>query len=320
MRSEASVRNLRRLTVAAIVAIASVGLLPAERAGESRVAEAAITPAAVVSSGIELTAIPLPPLESLSAAVAQPQVNYPEAQYANDDEGEVSELEESLAAVATIDLIEIPEPVIRPDCTQVACLAITFDDGPSYFTDEILEALANAEAAATFFLVGRFVNTFPDEARRIADAGHEIGLHSHTHPRMTSLGEGSIKREFRLSRQAIREHTGVEAQLYRPPFGLHSARVGRIAKAPVIMWDVDPQDWRVRSQRVIYERVLSRVQPGSIVLLHELEETASALPALLSALAERGFHFVTVSELLGADLDSGKSYSRGPAPEQTSAD
>jgi peptidoglycan/xylan/chitin deacetylase (PgdA/CDA1 family) len=201
------------------------------------------------------------------------------------------------------------------DCTLVKCVAITIDDGPGPFTETLLSQLAAAGARATFFVVGAEVARNPELAAAIVAAGHELGLHSHTHPRMPTLGDKAIMREFYRSRQAIQEAVGQDLTIYRPPFGMHSSRVGRLAEAAIIMWDVDPQDWRRANQRKISSHITARVQPGSIVLLHELAATTRALPEILEKLRADGYQLVTVSELLGTNLVFGQIYKSGPAPQ-----
>jgi peptidoglycan-N-acetylglucosamine deacetylase len=200
------------------------------------------------------------------------------------------------------------------DCNQVACVAITIDDGPGPHTRDLLNQLAAANARATFFVIGAAVAKEPELTAEIVAGGHELGLHSHTHPRMPTLGDQAILREFGSSRAAIEAAVGQSLNIYRPPYGLHSKRVGRLAEAAVIMWDVDPQDWRRANQRSIAKHVLKRVQPGSIVVLHELASTARALPEILTGLQDAGYQLVTVSELLGANLVDGQIYRAGPAP------
>jgi peptidoglycan/xylan/chitin deacetylase (PgdA/CDA1 family) len=207
-------------------------------------------------------------------------------------------------------------PPAPTDCTVIKCVAITIDDGPGPHTEALLAQLAAAAAVATFFVVGAQVARYPDLTAAIVSGGHELGLHSHTHPRMPALGDGAIIREFERSRAAIDDAVDLPVSIYRPPYGVHSKRVGRLAEAAVIMWDVDPQDWRRGNQRNLASHVLKRVQPGSIVLLHELPQTVKALPEILAGLHSAGYQLVTVSELFGANLFNGEVYRAGPAPDQ----
>lgn len=200
------------------------------------------------------------------------------------------------------------------DCTLAKCVAITIDDGPGPHTSKFLDALAAADQKATFFVVGAEVAKNPGLTVAIVAGGHELGLHSHTHPRMPALGDKAVTREFERSRQAIHDAVGQDLTIYRPPYGVHSKRVGNLAEAAVIMWDVDPQDWRRENQRNLVSHVLKRVQPGSIVLLHETKATAAVLPQLIESLQFEGYQLVTISELLGTDLVHGQIYRSGPAP------
>jgi peptidoglycan/xylan/chitin deacetylase (PgdA/CDA1 family) len=213
-----------------------------------------------------------------------------------------------------------PVAELRPDCAVLSCVALTFDDGPSRYTEALLAVLAAHDVPATFFVVGKSARALPDELVAIHLAGHEIALHSDQHRRMPTLSNSAIAKDFERSRQTLRDLVGVESELYRPPYGMHSARVGKLANAAVIMWDVDPQDWRVRSSRPITQRVLSRVGPGSIVVLHELEQTVVALDSLVAELLARGYTLVTVSEILGEAPIHSKIYRSGlAAPELRAA-
>lgn len=209
-----------------------------------------------------------------------------------------------------------PAPELRPDCAVLSCVALTFDDGPSPYTQALLSVLAKHEVPATFFVVGKSARALPEELVAIHEAGHEIALHSDQHRRMPTLSNSAIAKDFERSRQTLRDIVGVEPELYRPPYGVHSARVGKLANAAVIMWDVDPQDWRVRNSRQITRLVLSRVQPGSIVLLHELEQTVGALDSLVTELLARGYTLVTVSDILGEVPIHSKIYKSGLVPAQ----
>ena len=207
----------------------------------------------------------------------------------------------------------------KPDCSIQSCVALTFDDGPGPHTEALLAALATNGAPATFFVVGQAVRAHPELLLQMQAAGHEIALHSDQHRRMPTLSNAAIVKDFERSRQTLFEVAGIESFLYRPPYGLHSSRVGQLANAAVIMWDVDPQDWRVRNSRQITQRVLNRVQPGSIVVLHELEQTVAALNSLATELVALGYTLVTVSEILGEEPVRSRVYRNGVAPDQVSA-
>ena len=201
-----------------------------------------------------------------------------------------------------------PEPGPRPDCDQVKCIALTFDDGPGDATLEVLSALNRFGAKATFFVLGSAVRANPEVASLMTNLGHEIGAHSFRHDRLTELSSASLVKDFSRTNQAIEEVTAVRPKLFRPPYGLHSSRVRELSQLPVIMWSVDPHDWKNRNAKITAARVINRAHPGAIVVLHDpLPSTARALPRILSELESRGYHFVTVTELLG-ELSPGVVY------------
>lgn len=193
-----------------------------------------------------------------------------------------------------------PEPGPRPDCLELKCIALTFDDGPGEATIEVLSALNQFGAKATFFVLGTAVRANPEIANLMVQQGHEIGAHSYRHDRLTDLSSSSLAKDFSRTNQAIEEATAIRPEVFRPPYGLHSSRVRELSGLPVIMWSVDPHDWKNRNSRITAARVISRAHPGAIVVLHDpLPSTALALPRILKQLQARGYHFVTVSELLG---------------------
>lgn len=198
------------------------------------------------------------------------------------------------------------------DCTQVKCVAITFDDGPGSQTDELLRMLSAVDALATWFPLGAVVADSPDRLRAIADAGHEIGNHSWSHPQLTARSNGEIDTQVTRTAELIEELLGTRPSLVRPPYGAISRRVvaelGRL-NAPAILWDVDSRDWATRNATSVRRAVLRQVRPGSIVLLHDIHpSTIAAMPRILRTLAARDYVFVTVSELFGGELKAGQVY------------
>ncbi len=198
------------------------------------------------------------------------------------------------------------------DCRHLKCVALTFDDGPGAQTDQLLRMLADADALATWFPLGEVVADSPDRLRAIAEAGHEIGNHSWSHPQLTASSNGQIETQINRTAQLIERLLGTRPTLVRPPYGAISKRVaaelGRL-NAPAVLWDVDPLDWKYRNSTRVYRSVMSQVQPGSIVLLHDVHPTTvAAVPRILKSLANRGYTFVTVSELFGNELTPGQIY------------
>jgi len=199
------------------------------------------------------------------------------------------------------------------------CVALSFDDGPDpQVTPAVLDALARYGARATFFTIGRALQANPELARRIADEQHELGNHSWGHSRWQNfLGARQQRREIERGAEAITALGGGLAQpLYRPPIGLKSpplARVARSLQLSVVAWSLHSRDTRSHDAQRIAQRVLRRIRPGDIVLMHDGHDLpgrhrpacAQALPLILEGLAGKGLQCVTVSELIDAQRAEG---------------
>ncbi|HUR72701.1 MAG TPA: polysaccharide deacetylase family protein [Sporichthya sp.] len=198
------------------------------------------------------------------------------------------------------------------DCRVVRCVAITFDDGPGLYIDKLLAALDDAGARATFFVLGDVVADRPSALRKIAAAGHEIGDHTWNHRELPAMSDAEIRAELTRTANLVQSVTGRRPELMRPPYGEVSERVVDVLGArqwPIIQWSVDPEDWKDRNADTVYRRVIAGTHPGSIVLLHDIHATTvAAVPRILAALADRGYTFVTVSELYGGKLSAGVQY------------
>jgi peptidoglycan/xylan/chitin deacetylase (PgdA/CDA1 family) len=178
-------------------------------------------------------------------------------------------------------------------------VALTFDDGPSSYTPDVLRILKEKKAKATFFMLGSQVAADPSAARRVLAEGHEIGNHSSTHPMLPSYGN------IAGASRTIRQVTGFKPCLFRPPYGAINSSVKRSAKdlgMKSVIWDVDTSDWTTPGTGAIRSRV-SSARSGSIVLMHDgggpRSQTVDALSGAIHNLRSRGYSFVTVTKLLG---------------------
>ena len=190
-------------------------------------------------------------------------------------------------------------------------IAITFDDGPHpQNTPRLLDLLKERGIKATFFLIGKSAATWPDIVRRIVAEGHEIGNHTWSHPQLTSLKESRVLSELQATHDAIVKACGVAPLLYRPPYGATRLSQQKLIhdhfQYPAIMWDVDPLDWQQpRTVAKVHDRVLARTHSGSIILCHDIHEpTVDAMPSTLDDLMAKGFHFVTVTQLINLEARS----------------
>lgn len=189
-------------------------------------------------------------------------------------------------------------------------IALTFDDGPHpKVTPRVLEALQQYDAKATFFMLGKQVETYSTVAKQVAEAGHEIANHSSGHLDLTKLSNETIKQEINETNNKIEKVTGLNPTLVRPPYGAYNDIVINFANNngdSIILWSVDSLDWKSRNASAVIETVTRNVTNGSIVLLHDIHaSTADALPQLLESLGNQGYQFITVSDLLALQEENG---------------
>ncbi|NRQ37738.1 polysaccharide deacetylase family protein [Nonomuraea sp. NN258] len=206
----------------------------------------------------------------------------------------------------------VTAPARKVDCRQVKCVALTFDDGPGKHTAALLRHLAAYDARATFFVVGQNVAERPGTVRRLVEDGHEIGNHTWSHPDLTRLTPAAVRKQWARTDKAVLAAAGVLPKLVRPPYGALNGTVRKHTKRPMVLWSVDTLDWRYRDSRRVAKVTVKKARPGGIVLFHDIHPTTvAAMPKALKKLAARGYHFVTVSELLG-DAKPPKLLFRAP--------
>jgi peptidoglycan-N-acetylglucosamine deacetylase len=185
-------------------------------------------------------------------------------------------------------------------------IAMTFDDGPSAeTTPRLLDILKQRNIKVTFFEIGQNAERNPAIVKRILAEGHEIGNHSWTHPQLSKLSDERVTEEITKTQDAIKNASGsgYTPTLLRPPYGAITARqkdwIEKQFGLSIIMWSVDPFDWKRPGASVIEQRILAGARPGAIILSHDIhKQTVDAMPATLDALLAKGFKFVTVSQLI----------------------
>jgi len=194
----------------------------------------------------------------------------------------------------TFNSVHVDEPYI----------AMTFDDGPSAtLTPKLLDLLAAHHIKATFFVIGENVAEHPEIVARAAREGHEIGNHSWSHPNLGKMSDEGVRRQLQQTDDAIKSATGERPTLMRPPYGSitdHEKRwIHDQFGYDIILWDVDPYDWKRPGPAVVRARILKETRPGSIVLSHDIHPgTIEAMPSTFDQLEAKGFKVVTVSELI----------------------
>ena len=197
------------------------------------------------------------------------------------------------------------------NCIEVACVALTFDDGPSIYTEGLLDILKENDVKATFFIIGQSARIQSETVNRIFEEGHEIGNHTWNHPNLTQLSDESIQQQIQQTDDIVTQIIGEPTQHLRPPYGAYNDRVREVSGLPIIFWSVDPMDWKDRDAEIVAARIIES-PVGAIILSHDIHKTTvAAVPAIIAALKERGIHFVTVTKLLGPKpLVPGHVYAR----------
>jgi peptidoglycan/xylan/chitin deacetylase (PgdA/CDA1 family) len=205
------------------------------------------------------------------------------------------------------------------DCSVVKCIALTFDDGPSPYTDRLLQVLKDNDAKATFFEIGNKVAANPDGAKRVVEAGMELGSHTWEHPNMTTIPPEDVPAQFSRANDAIEAATGQRPKLVRTAGGLINDQVLAEAKKQGladINWDVIPFDWANDGNTGATRFMLmSQIKPNSVVLFHDTySSTVDLVEQFIPVLKANGYHLVTVTQMLG-ERAPGSSYgSRDNGP------
>ena len=169
-------------------------------------------------------------------------------------------------------------------------------------TQQLIDILGTYDVKATFFVVGEWVDKYPESVKALHDAGHEVMNHSDTHAHLSQLSQEEITADLNACSDKIEAVTGTRPTLVRPPYGEYDDHVITAIRAmglEPIQWDVDSLDWKDLSAGEITKRVLNKVYPGSIVLFHNAAlHTPEALPGIIEALLQEGYTFAPISQLI----------------------
>ena len=182
-------------------------------------------------------------------------------------------------------------------------IAITFDDGPSVFTLEILDLLKNYDAKATFFCIGKNVEAHPEIIRQIISEGHLVGNHSYNHSKFFDFyNTKKIIEEINKTDLVLEQFTTKKINFFRPPYGVTTPSIRRalkVTKHKVIGWNIRSLDGGIKNQDLIFNRIIKRVSPGGIVLLHDTAlHSVLVLEQFLQFLQQQDYQVVSVEELL----------------------
>ncbi|MEK5185328.1 polysaccharide deacetylase family protein [Solibacillus sp. FSL W7-1324] len=187
--------------------------------------------------------------------------------------------------------------------TEEKVIALTFDDGPTKNVDQLLPLLDKYNAKATFFLIGNEIEKHPEEAKKLFDAGHQIGNHTYSHKRMVLKSPSFIKEEIEKTDELIRSIGYTEEIDFRPPYGKKFIGLPYYLNKhnkETIMWSLDPETYYTSvNEKISY--VMENIEPGSIILLHPMYdqtgEILQVVETILKELTNEGYRFVTVDEL-----------------------
>lgn len=178
-------------------------------------------------------------------------------------------------------------------------IALTFDDGPSKYTNEIIDILKKNNAVATFFVVGNRLSFYEDTLKNMLNTGNEIGNHSYSHKWLNRLSKDEFVLEINNTQNEVKRITGYTPKIFRPTYGGYSDKLKSYTDLTFVLWDVDSNDWKVKNADKIYDNITKNTFDGSIVLMHDNHRyAAESLDKVIKKLKEEGYSFVTVSELL----------------------
>ncbi|MEO0414628.1 MAG: polysaccharide deacetylase family protein [Verrucomicrobiota bacterium] len=191
--------------------------------------------------------------------------------------------------------------------THLPFVALTFDDGPHPTnTPRLLDILRQKNVKATFFVVGTNARKYPHILKRMVAEGHEIGNHTISHGKITTMPQPKIHNEIVGSQHAVTSATGVAPRCFRPPYGAITSQQKGWIKGnyglPSILWSVDPEDWKKPGVGVVAQRLVSGAAPGGILLLHDIHAPSiDATPIAIDRIKAKGLQFVTVSQLISME-------------------
>lgn len=191
--------------------------------------------------------------------------------------------------------IKIPSKTLDP--TQ-KFIALTFDDGPSIYTKDIIDILKKNDCNATFFVLGNKVEIYKDTLRESLKNGNEIGNHSYSHKWLIKLDEESLKEQIYKTQDIIKETTGYTPTLLRPTYGSVNNKIKSLSDFKIVLWNVDTLDWKYKSVDCIVSRATKNAKDGNIILMHDIHaRTVKALEKIIPILKEEGYELITISEM-----------------------
>lgn len=198
------------------------------------------------------------------------------------------------------------------DCKVKKCIALTYDDGPGPYTNELLDILKAENVRATFFVVGGKLAENAEILKREVAQGNVVGNHSWSHPDLTKISTSKAKDQLDRTSAQIEKITGTRPTLLRPPYGAFSKSKTPHQGMSFVLWNVDTEDWKNRNVKITTQRALAGAKRNSIILMHDIHySSVKATPGIIKELKKQGFTLVTVPELYGGKMTAGQVYFGG---------
>lgn len=178
-------------------------------------------------------------------------------------------------------------------------VALSFDDGPSKYTNDIIDYLTENNSSATFFVVGENILKNKETILKLTSSNFEIGNHTYTHPWLSKLNDEEIKNEIKFTQNLIHNLTGNIPKLFRPSYGDINDRLKKIIDLELVMWTNDSKDWKYKNSKLIASNVIKNIKNFDIILMHDTyKRTYESLKIIVPKLKDMGYQIVSISELL----------------------
>jgi len=252
---------------------------------------------------------------SSQAEQVEVQTEVSELEADGGDNKEVEEETEAVEVENTEPPVEKVEPIPMPDITGKKLIALTFDDGPSgAVTERLLGYLRQKQVRATFFVLGYMAERSPDQLRKEASEGHEVGSHTTNHIAFSRMSAVDLANDSLHMNQIFTNILGHNTPFVRPPYGdgAYTEKARTNIGQPMILWTVDTLDWKYRDVATVRQNAVKDAFDGAIILFHDVyQTTADAIPLIIDDLRSQGYEFLTVSELAearGAVMQNGAVY------------
>ena len=181
---------------------------------------------------------------------------------------------------------------------KLPVVALTFDDGPSRYTKDIIDTLKSNNVNATFFVLGNKIEIYKDIISESIKNGNEIGNHSYNHKWLSKLSTNELLDQINKTQDILKETVNYTPTCFRPTYGSVNNRIRKSINLSITLWTIDTKDWKINSVDRIVERAIKDIEDGDIILMHDIfQRSSEALKKIIPRLKEQGYQFVTISEL-----------------------